>query len=86
MDALTRKIIEEQQDPRILQTLLSQALEFIEMQEGVIEEIQAANAQSMFALEERVKLLVRSWFAKKSEKRDEATDRPRDKSRPSIIA
>jgi hypothetical protein len=79
MDARTRKIIEEQKDPRILQALLTQAIEFIEMQKGVIEEIQAANAQkaqSMFGLEERVKLLVRSLFAKKSEKRNEATDRP----------
>jgi transposase len=88
MDARTRKIIEEQKDPRILQALLSQAIEFIEMQKGVIEEIQAANAQkaqSMFGLEERVKLLVRSLFAKKSEKRNEATDRPRDKSQEEAL-
>ena len=58
------------------------------MQKGVIEEIQAANAQkaqSMFGLEERVKLLVRRLFAKKSEKRNEATDRPRDKSQEEAL-
>jgi transposase len=83
MDARTRKIIEEQKDPRILQALLSQALEHIEMQKGMIDKLQAAKAleaQSMFGLEERVKLLVRQLYGKKSEKRNEATDRPRDKS------
>ena len=39
----------------------------------------------MFGLIERVKLLVRRLFAKKSEKRNEATDRPRDKSQEEAL-
>nr|BFD65151.1 hypothetical protein HAGR004_01730 [Bdellovibrio sp. HAGR004]BFD65310.1 hypothetical protein HAGR004_03320 [Bdellovibrio sp. HAGR004]BFD65899.1 hypothetical protein HAGR004_09210 [Bdellovibrio sp. HAGR004]BFD66580.1 hypothetical protein HAGR004_16020 [Bdellovibrio sp. HAGR004]BFD67013.1 hypothetical protein HAGR004_20350 [Bdellovibrio sp. HAGR004] len=83
MDERTRKIIESEKDPRILQALLSQALEFIAQQKLLVaklQEEQALSLQSKFNLDERIKLLRRSIFGKSTEKRAEATDRPRDKS------
>lgn len=83
MDARTRKIIESETDPRILQALLADAVAHIEKQKVFINELQAAKLkkdQSAFELEERVKLLRRMMFGKSSERRLEASDRPRDKS------
>jgi transposase len=83
MDARTKKIIESETDPRILQVLLDDAVAHIEKQKALINELQAAKLkkdQSSFELEERVKLLRRMMFGKSSEKRLEGSDRPRDKS------
>jgi transposase len=83
MDKRTKRILDGENDPRILRALLSEALEHIERQKGIIQKIELERlekAQSEFALEERVKLLRRALFGKSSEKRADATDRPRDKS------
>lgn len=88
MDERTRRIIESEKDPRILQALLTQALEFIDQQKALVaklQEEQALSAQSKFNLDERVKLLRRSIFGKSAEKRAEATDRPRDKSQTEAL-
>lgn len=88
MDERTRRIIESEKDPRILQALLSQALEFIEQQKVLVtrlQEEQALSQQSKFNLDERVKLLRRSLFGKSTETRIEATDRPRDKSQTEAL-
>lgn len=88
MDERTRRIIESEKDPRILQALLSQALEFIEHQKLVVaklQEEQALSQQSKFNLDERIKLLRRSIYGKSAEKRSEATDRPRDKSQTEAL-
>lgn len=83
MDERSRKIIEQECDPRILRALLASAVEHIDRQRELIENLQKAQAeeaQVKFNIEERVKLLRREIFGKSSEKRTEATDRPRDKS------
>lgn len=88
MDERTRRIIEGEKDPRILQALLSQALEFIEQQKTLVtklQEEQALSQQSKFNLDERVKLLRRSLFGKSTEKRTESSDRPRDKSKTDAL-
>lgn len=88
MDERNRRLIESEKDPRILQALLSQALEFIEQQKLVVtklQEEQALSQQSKFNLDERIKLLRRSIFGKSAEKRSESTDRPRDKSQTEAL-
>jgi transposase len=88
MDERSRKIIEQESDPRILRALLASAVEHIDRQRELIENLQKAQAeeaQSKFNIEERVKLLRREIFGKSSEKRTEATDRPRDKSQTEAL-
>ncbi len=88
MDERTRRIVESEKDPRILQALLSQALEFIEQQKALVaklQEEQALSQQSKFNLDERVKLLRRSLFGKSTERRIESTDRARDKSQAEAL-
>ena len=88
MDERTRRILEQEKDPRILQALLAQALDFIDQQKVLITKIQeeqALSQQSKFNLDERVKLLRRSIFGKSTEKRSDSTDRPRDKSQTEAL-
>lgn len=88
MDARTKQIIEQQTDPRLLRALLADALEHIDRQRELIEKLQAAKAeaaQTKFAIEERVKLMRRQIYGKSSEKRAEASDRPRDKSQEDAL-
>lgn len=88
MDARTRQILESEKDPRILRALIADLVEHNSKLKGRIEEIERHNAekdQTAFNLEERVKLLRRQIFAKSSEKRNEATDRPRDKSQTEAL-
>lgn len=88
MDQRTKQIIESQTDPRLLRALLADALEHIDKQRELIDKLQAAQAeaaQAKFVIEERVKLLRREIFGRSSEKRDEASDRPRDKSQEDAL-
>lgn len=88
MDERTKRIIEGEKDPRILQALLSQALDFIEQQKALVaqlQEEQALSQQSKFNLDERIKLLRRSIFGKSTESRAGSTDRPRDKSQTDAL-
>lgn len=88
MDKRTKKIIEETKDPELLRALLNDAINHIEHQRQIIEKIEAENlskSQASFVLEERVKLFIREKFGKKSEKRLEASDRPRDKSQEEAL-
>lgn len=90
MDARSKKILEQEKDPRILHALIASMAEDIKRQRVLIESLQAAKAleeQAAFNLEERVKLLRRQIFARSSEKRPpaEANDRPRDKSQEEAL-
>lgn len=87
MDERTRKIIESENDPKILKALLYQAVEHIEKQKELIDTTlaeQARKDQQGFKMEEQVKLLRRQLYGKKSEVR-EASDRPRDKSQEDAL-
>ena len=83
MDERTKKIIEAEKDPRILQALVAQLASENAHLRGVIQKINVENnekQQSQFNLEERVKLLRRMLFGRSKEQRSEASDRPREKS------
>src|SRR5271166_5565534 len=83
-----RQIIENEKDPRILRALIIDAIEHNQKLKGIIAEIERENAlrdQAAFNLEERVKLMRRKTFGKSSEKRTEASDRPRDKSQEEAL-
>lgn len=87
MDERTRKILEQEKDPRVLRALIASMAEHIESQNKVIESIKeerAAKDQQSFKMEEQVKLLRRQLFGKKSEIR-EVSDRPRDKSQEAAL-
>ncbi len=89
MDARSREIIENEKDPRVLRALIADLVDHNQKLKGIITEIERENAerdQAAFNLEERVKLLRRHIFGKSSEKRAEATDRPRDKSQTEALA
>jgi len=82
------KQIIENEDPRVLRALLASMAEHIQQQKELIarlEEEKAQKDQASFNLEERVKLLRREIFGKSSEKRAEASDRPRDKSQEEAL-
>lgn len=86
MDARTRKLIENE-DPRVLAALYDSMKSEITRLQGVVSVLQKENAekeQRSFNIEEQIKLLRRSIFGRKSEKRD-ATDRPRDKSQTEAL-
>lgn len=88
MDERTKKILEAENDPRILRALLGQAIEHIEGQKKIISQLEADKLkkdQSTFAIEEKLKLLRRMMFGKSAEKRPEASDRPRDKSQTEAL-
>jgi transposase len=83
-----RQIIENEKDPRILRALIIDAIEHNQKLKGVIAEIERENAerdQAAFNIEERVKLMRRQMFGKSSEKRSDASDRPRDKSQEDAL-
>src|SRR3989344_2136120 len=88
MDERTRKILEQEKDTRVLRALIESMAEHIELQRKIIDRVEAEKnekEQAAFSLEERVKLLRRSLFGKSSEKRHEASDRPRDKSQEEAL-
>lgn len=88
IDARTKKLLDAEKDPRILRALLDHVISDNTRLRGVIDEIQKRNAQSdqtQLNLEERLKLVRRNMFGKSSEKRPEASDRPRDKSQTEAL-
>lgn len=88
MDARTRQLIEQENDPRVLRALIGELVEHSNHLKGIIAEIQAeraSKAQAAFVFEERLKLLRRQMFGRSSEKRVEASDRPRDKSQQEAL-
>ena len=81
------KQIATQESPELVARLLVSMSEHIEGQKQLIEKIEAENAardQAAFLMEEKVKLLRRQLYAKKSEIRD-AGDRARDKSKDDTL-
>lgn len=89
MDERSRKILEQERDPRVLHALIASMAEDLQRQKELIDSLQAAQAltqQSTFNLEERVKLMRRQIYGKSSEKRVEASDRSRDKSQVEALA
>jgi transposase len=83
-----RQIIESEKDPRVLRALINDLVIHNQKLKGIITEIERRNAeqdQAAFRLEERVKLLRHEIFGKSSEKRTEASDRPRDKSQEEAL-
>jgi transposase len=81
------KQIASQENPELIARLLVSMSEHIESQKQLIDKIEAekaAHEQQGFVLEEKVKLLRRQFFGKKSEIRD-ASDRPRDKSKEEAL-
>lgn len=71
------------QSPELIRALLLDMAKHISEQADLIKRLEAAKAlkdQAVLVFEERVRLLLRQIFATKSEKRNDATDRPRDKS------
>lgn len=87
LTAREKKIIENE-DPRVLRALLASMAEHIQQQKELIARLEKEKAekdQSSFKLEEQVKLLRREIFGKSSEKRPDASDRPRDKSQTEAL-
>jgi transposase len=83
-----RQIIESEKDPRVLRALINDLVDHNKKLKNIITEIERENAerdQVAFNLEERVKLMRRGIFGKSSEKRPEASDRPRDKSQADAL-
>lgn len=83
-----RRLIENE-DPRVLCALINDLIEHNSKLKDRIEKIEKENAerdQAAFNLEERVKLMRRNIFGRSSEKRAEASDRPRDKSQQECLA
>jgi transposase len=81
MDARTRQILEQEKDPKVLRALIADLIEYNKRLENLVDKAHAEKArqsQTAFTLEERVKLLRRMIFGKKSEVR--AGDRARDVS------
>lgn len=82
------KKILAQESPELVARLMTDLIEANEKQRAHIAKLEAEQAeklQSSFNLEERVKLLRRQMFGKRSEKRNEASDRPRDKSQAEAL-
>jgi transposase len=83
-----RQIIESEKDPRVLRALINDLANHNQKLKGIIADIERKNAeqdQASFRLEERVKLLRHEIYGKSSEKRSEASDRPRDKSQEEAL-
>ena len=82
-----KKILKEE-SPELVAQLMANLIEHNRKLEARIEAIEKQRfekEQSAFAMEEQVKLLRRSLFGKSSEKRAEATDRPRDRSQTEAL-
>lgn len=82
------KQIVANESPELVARLMVDLINHNKEMEARIKKIEAERAeaaQSAFVLEERVKLLRREIFGKSSEKRSEATDRPRDKSQEEAL-
>ncbi|MFN8790180.1 MAG: IS66 family transposase [Bdellovibrionales bacterium] len=83
-----RQILENEKDPRVLRALINDLVQHNQKLKSRIDQIERENAekdQAAFNLEERVKLMRRQVFGKSSEKRVEASDRPRDKSQEAAL-
>ena len=83
MELRDRLAIERENDPRVLRALLESLVNDNARQRDIIKVLTKQKAelnQSSLNIEEHVKLLRRMMFGKSSEKRGEASDRPRDKS------
>jgi hypothetical protein len=83
-----RQILENEKDPRVLRALINDLVQHNQKLKNRIDQIESENAkrdQAAFNLEERVKLMRRQIFGKSSEKRIEASDRPRDKSQAAAL-
>lgn len=82
------KLLIENEDPRVLRALVASMAEHIQQQKVLISKLESEKAekdQAAFLIEEKVKLLRRELFGKSSEKRCEASDRPRDKSQEDAL-
>jgi len=88
MDERTKKILEQEKDPKVLRGLIDYILKDNDRLRGVIKEIEdrkANESQMQMNLEEQVKLLRRQIYARKKEDRTKASDRPRDKSQEEAL-
>lgn len=88
MDERTKKLIEDEKDPRILKALLLQAADFIAHQKSLIEKLEAEKLlkdQSAFIIEEKIKLLKRALYKSGCETRLEPSERARDKSQTEAL-
>lgn len=77
------KRIVKNESPEVLAALLASMAEHIEDQKKLILKLEAEQAlkdQRSFMIEEKLKLIRKSLYGKKSEIRPEASDRPREKS------
>lgn len=77
------KRIVQSESPEVVAALMADMAEHIARQKSELERIQRerTEAQQMgFNIEEKLKLIRRSIFGRSSEKRPEASDRPRDRS------
>ena len=77
------KRIIKSETPEVLASLMESMAEHIEGQKKLIAKLEAeskAKEQQNFNIEEKLKLIRRSLYGKKSETRCEASDRPREKS------
>lgn len=77
------KRIVQTESPEVVAALMADMAEHIANQKSEIERIQSeklAREQMGFNIEEKLKLIRRSIFGRSSEKRPEASDRPRDRS------
>jgi len=77
------KRIVKNESPEVLAALLESMAEHIESQKKLIAKLEAEKAakdQQNFNIEEKLKLIRRLLYGKKSESRPEASDRPREKS------
>jgi transposase len=87
MDERTRRILEQEKDPRVLQGLIANLIQENSHLRSVVDKIQKEQAeqeQRSFNIEEQLHLLRRQMFGRKSEIR-EASDRPRDKSQQEAL-
>lgn len=77
------KRIVQNEAPEVIALLMADMAEHIESQKSELERLrveQAKRDQKGFAIEEKLKLIRRSIFGRSSEKRVEASDRPRTRS------
>lgn len=87
MDERSKRILENEKDPRVLRALVVQLASENAQLRGVVDQLaqeKARQDQISMNFEERVKLLRRQLFGRSSEKR-EASDRPRDKSQSDAL-
>lgn len=83
-----KKIIEKESNPEVLRGIISLTVADNERLREAIDKIQKENAdreQQLLNFEESIKALRKEIFAASSEKRCEASDRPRDKSQTEAL-